>query len=223
MNNECVRRVGVDTVGLQPSFFILRGWIVVSYCVFCVFAWDCRQCENEQIWIYFPGSESALNRTFIFAAHAHVQSALEHAGVWGSQMSRLASKYLRFVQHMFTHLPLSASPTHRLLLLSFTVGPPVSTPHTRVRHTSMDPRIKGLLVHSNIPHGLIERWFVSTDRASSRAEDTCDGEAVGNPKHDYRYSKAAIETEVTWGQRAWWKQQLLRAAFQNCRAVLNIT
>lgn len=34
MTNECVRRVGVDTVGLQPSSFILRGWSVVSYCVF---------------------------------------------------------------------------------------------------------------------------------------------------------------------------------------------
>lgn len=35
MTNECVWRVGVDTVGLQPSSFILRGWSVVSYCVLC--------------------------------------------------------------------------------------------------------------------------------------------------------------------------------------------
>lgn len=40
MNNECVRRVGVDTVGLQPSSFIFRGWRI-SYCVFCGFVWDC--------------------------------------------------------------------------------------------------------------------------------------------------------------------------------------
>lgn len=59
----------------------------------------------------------------------------------------------------------------------------------------MDLRIKGLAVDLNIPHSPIERCLVSTDRESSRAEDTCDGAAVGNLKHDYRSGKAAIKTD----------------------------
>lgn len=51
---------------------------------------------------------------------------------------------------------------------------------------------KGSPVVSNSPLGPTERRFLLTDGASSRDEDTCEGSAVGTPKHDYGYSEAAI-------------------------------
>lgn len=134
---ECVRRVGADTVGFQPSSFILKGWSVVSDWVFCGLAYDCTQYRNGQTLIYLQGSNWDLNLTFTFAAHAHVRSVLECAGVWGFQMSHLPSKYLRFAHHMFTHLPRSASPTRWRLLLSY---PPSALPLALISCISVIPR-----------------------------------------------------------------------------------
>lgn len=45
-----------------------------------VFSVECLSYKKGQILIYLPGSNRDLNRT-IFAAHAHVRSALERTGV----------------------------------------------------------------------------------------------------------------------------------------------
>lgn len=53
-------------------------------------------------------------------------------------------------------------------------------------------KTKGFPVVSNSPARPTLRWFLLTDRVSSRDENSCEGSSVGTPKHDYRYSEAAI-------------------------------
>lgn len=84
-----------------------------------------------------------------------MQSALEHAGVWGSQMSHLSVQIPEILHSSasFCSHHLSHSPWILLFLLLSHPPPafPLSTHHTHVRHTSMDARIKSLPVSSNIP------------------------------------------------------------------------